>query len=87
MKPVLFALLDDLSGVLGINDLDQDLLGKVVSALFLLRHYLKDQEALLALVTVADRVTFADEGLFQKVEILTLDGGKFFFVCHLLPPN
>ncbi len=62
-KAFFFALLDDLAGVLGINDLNENLFGQIVSALFLIRHYLKDQEALLALVTVADRVTFADEGL------------------------
>ena len=87
MQSALIALLDDLTGILGINDLDKNIIGNIAAMLFLIRHYLKDQEALFALVTVADRVTFADEGLFHKAEILTLDGGKIFRVCHLLPPN
>ena len=72
VQAVLLTLLDDLGGILGVDDLDQDLTRNVLAlVVFDVGHDLKDQYALFVHVAIANGVSLADKGATFIFKILT----------------
>ena len=79
-ESLLCSLTEYLVLVLGIDNLNDDVVGKILAVYLLVGHYLEDKYALALHIAVANSVALANERQSLIFKVLSAD--QLSYVCH-----
>ena len=80
-ESLLCSLTEYLVLVLGIDNLNDDVVGKILAVYLLVRHYLEDKYALALHIAVANGVSLANER--QALIFKVFSAYYLFYFCHI----